>query len=298
MSLNRLSGDNPKAAVAMEGETKAERDERLGLVPVFDAKSAAVTYGLYPQTHVSDSSTLSSLNELTTPESNGWYLLNGHYYAKVAAKPDQKYYSFDDGTKIVSSTEYWFECEPIEWKILASSEGSYSLVSSLLLDKHRFSREFYNAENGVYANNYANSEIRQWLNEDFLSLAFGLGEEYLQTVEVDNSAATTDSETNKYACENTNDKVYMLSYADYNNAAYFSSNKDRKCKTSDWARANGSSYDTANDNHGYGTYWTRSPWSSYSYDAWRVYSSGSVSTNGVSGYSLSVRPAITIKAQA
>ncbi len=133
----------------------------LGIIPSIDVDARTITYGLYPQNHVSDETTIASLNALTTTESNGWYLLDGEYYAKTAI--DHFYYDsdgyFDDGTKIINGSSAWFKCEPIRWKVLSSSDFGYSLVSTVVLDAHRYNDSYSGTRNGIYASNYANSEI-------------------------------------------------------------------------------------------------------------------------------------------
>ena len=249
-----------------EGKAEEERREALGIDPVFDAENKTVTYGLYPQTHVSDTdmATLAALNALTDDDadsSNGWYLLNGEYYAKASASPCGSIYVFDDGTTIVEGTTYWFKCEPIKWKILSSTDdGEYSLVSTVLLDAHRYNKYYSGAdESGYYANNYENSEIREWLNDEFYNSAFCLDKSFIQTTTVDNSASTGKSSSNRFVCPNTSDNVYLLSYQDYKNASYFADYEATLCKTTDWARANGARYnfDTSYLYNGY--YWTRTP---------------------------------------
>ena len=268
-------------------ETPSER-ERFGKIPIINVEKNTLTYGLYPQTHVNDTNTIAALNLLTTAESNGWYLYNNEYYAKKKANPYKTNYTFSDGTKIVNNTEYWFKCEPIEWKILTSSNGSYSLVSTVLLDAHLYDS---------YSNNYSNSNIKVWLNGDFLNTAFNLESSYIQTTTVDNSASTTDSSSNTYACANTEDKVYLLSYKDYLNADYGFTNSTsntttRTCKPTDYALANYCYLYNGN-----GSYWTRSPSSKNSSNAWFVDDGGKLKYlgNSVSNASFGVRPAITIK---
>ena len=254
----------------------------LGEYPVFKDDRTQVKYGLYPQTNVSDSSLVSALNALTTPESNGWYLYDGDYYAKVSATPNSSSYKFDNGTTIVSGTTYWFKCEPITWNVLNNNNDEYYIVSSVLLDTHCY----YNSTSTrtidgqtVYANNYKYSDIRTWLNADFYNSAFALGNDYIQTTTVDNSAATTNSTSNSYACANTEDKVFLPSYQDYINSSYgFStstgSTNTRYCKTTDWARARGAWYSTSSSYLYNGYYWTRSPDSGYPYGAWLVRDDG------------------------
>ena len=223
-----------------------------------EATFTSVYYGYYPQTHVADTATITALDALTA-ESNGWYLLNGTYYAKADA--DAYYYEdeFEDGTNIYKSAYHWFTVDPIEWRVLSSKDGKHSLVSKLLLDTQVYDDVDISSDDDA-GNNYKNSKIRTWLTGEFLNKAFTKGSSYLVETSVDNSAATTDSATNKYACENTNDKVYLLSYQDYSNTAYFADASARQCKTSDWAR---NKHGACNREADYaGTYWTRSPHSS------------------------------------
>lgn len=281
--------------------TKAEM-RRLGIIPSLLEDGKTITYGLYPKTNVNDTSLLSSLDSLTTSESNGWYLYNGDYYAKVSAKPDDLSYTFDNGTTIKRGTTYWFKCEPIEWNILSNTNGEYYIVSSVLLDAH----SYYNSNldkqidgKYIYPNNYKYSDIRTWLNEDFYNSAFALGNEYIKTTTVDNSASTTYGIAERYACDNTEDKVFLPSYQDYINSSYgFSAsfNKDdarRCCKTTDWARARGAYYSTSTKCLYNGRYWTRSPFE-MSYYACSVFYSGCVGAGDVTITSNSVRPSLLI----
>ena len=113
---------------------------------------------------------------------------------------------------------------------------------------------------------------------------------------MDNSAATTDSSSNTYACDDTQDKVYLLSYQDYMNTSYFADSAARQCKTTDWARANGVLVSTDSSYLYNGRYWTRSPYSSYSDYAWYVYYDGVLSDYCfVYDSGGAVRPSLRIK---
>ena len=258
-----------------------------------------VLYGYYPQTHVKDTATIASLDALTSAESNGWYKLGDDYYAKATANLYGSIGSFDDGDQIVTTVSYWFKVEPISWRVLANSDGSCSLVSNVLLDAHRYNADFSGKNaSGYYANNYAQSELRSWLNGDFLSKAFSLGNSHLKTVTVDNSASTIYASDATYASSNTEDKVYLLSYADYANTSYFPSLDSKKCKLSDWARAN-YAYDPSiaytNPSH-YGQYWTRSPSPDSSRKASYVDQDGHHTYDAYVDQAYTcVRPAITVK---
>ena len=226
-------------------------------VPILSEDGKTIKYGLYPQTVIDDSSLVSTLDALTTPESNGWYLYDNEYYAKLEATPYKSDYVFDNGTTIESGTTYWFKCEPITWNVLYNNNGEYYILSSVLLDAHCYDEN---------SSNYENSEIRAWLNSDFYNSAFALNDSYIQTTVVGNGASTTNSTSNPYACNNTFDKVFLPSYQDYLNPDYgFSSSTGstdtRCCKTTDWARARGAYYKTNSSYLYNGYYWTRSPYS-------------------------------------
>ncbi len=231
----------------------------LAATPVLDMEHGTLTYGLFPQTTVVDADILSALSAIESPEDNGWYLYGDEYYAKVEANPYFDSYKFDNGNAIVRGTTYWFKCEPITWKVLSSSGGDYFVVSDVLLDAHRFGEEYSDLRDGHYANNYEYSEIRAWINSDFYNMAFSVGNSHIKTTTVDNGASTTPSDTNKYACENTEDKVFLLSYQELANSSYFATDEARECRTTDWARARGGYYATEEDYAYNGMYWTRSP---------------------------------------
>lgn len=285
--------------------TKEEEELRLlGGIPTLSDDGKTVTYGLYPQKNVNDSSLIAELDKLTTPESNGWYLYSNNYYAKVIAEPKSKYYKFDNGKTILIGTSYWFKCEPITWNVLSNTNGELYILSSVLLDKCGY---YHSKENRtiegytIYPNNYQYSDIRTWLNNDFYNSAFALGNSYIQTTTVDNSAATTVSSDNTEVCNNTQDKVFLPSYKDYINNAYgFSasntSTETRYCKTTDWARAQGAQYDNQIPSFLYnGNYWTRSPSIHDDYGVSYVVDDGHIYSSGVKDWGVSIRPSISIR---
>lgn len=129
---------------------------------------------------------------------------------------------------------YWFKYEAIEWNILEEKDGKALIISDQILDCQPFfipSIEMYNSyknqnislhktylnetiHNGGYgySNNYELSSIRMWLNDDFYNLAFNdIEKKIVETTIVDNSAKSTGIEDTIYACNDTNDKVFLLS---------------------------------------------------------------------------------------
>ena len=121
----------------------------------------------------------------------------------------------------------------------------------------------------AYANNYKHSDIRAWLNDEFYNTAFGeLQQALIATTEVDNSVESTGSSSNPYACENTNDKIFLPSYSEIVNIDYgFASSSltgdtARRMLTSDYSRATGACmHPISTSYYGNGLWWLRSPYS-------------------------------------
>ena len=182
--------------------------------------------------------------------------------------------------------------------------------------------------NTVYPNNYKYSTIRAWLNgldvvksdnendstykdAGFLQTAFTTDAQGLiADTMVDNSAAsTTDAgqkltQATKYACENTKDKIFLLSEQEatkeeYGFAAYdeYGEGNTRIRVTTDYAKATGAYQDsTAGDG---GWWWLRSPHYNYASSAHRIDHVGIADDNIVIVYfiELGVVPALSISLQ-
>ena len=286
-------------------ENEINTSDVEGTVPVVSADGKTIKYGLYPQTHVNDTTLINTLNNLSA-SLNGWYYYEGSYYHKETAKLyNNESYTFDDGTSIVNGTVYWFKCEPITWNIMSNENGNYYLVSSKLLDVQSFYKNYNNRVQNdtiIYSNNYEKSDLRTWLNNIFYNTAFSLNNTYVTTTNVDNSANTTDSSTNKYYSNNTLDKVLLPTYQDYlnQNLGFDTTNtisKTRECKTTDYARAKGAYVNKDSGRLNNGTYWTRSACSEFYYCTWTVNTGGYLSAYAVDGNTHCVRPSIYIQFQ-
>lgn len=202
-------------------------------------------FGEYPQTLKAIDVTVSG-----TTDSRGYYLGSDNcYYAKVAAKPYQAGYKLSDGTTTVKSNSvYYFKVEPIKWRIVSKNGSEAVLICESAIDAKRFDDDL---------NNYEASEIRAWLNGEFVKLAFSESEiSSVLDSEVDNSASTTASQTNSYACNNTRDKVLLVSYQD---TLGYSSNALRAKRASDYAVACGAWVSTADGYYGNSMWLLRSP---------------------------------------
>lgn len=217
---------------------------------VFRKEDNLVYFGFYPQTLKKDGVKIDK--ELN---SNGFYLgSDGEFYAKVLVNfySIDINYKFSNGEKILNGVEYYFMVQPIRWRILSESNGKALLLCDSIIESRRFDDE---------DNNYRQSEIREWLNGDFLNNAFNsLQRDLIESTTVDNSAESTGYIDNEYACADTEDKVFLLSYKDLTNDKYqLSDDKNRQMITSDYTRAKGVDMYTSAYLYGNGSWWLRSP---------------------------------------
>lgn len=219
--------------------------------PEYEKDGHFIYFGHYPQTIKADGVTVSD-----TADSGGYYLgSDGEMYAKVVATPYDSKKEFSNGDKIVADDTCYFKVEPIRWRILDEVDGKAFILCDSIIDSYYFDS---------HSNNYKNSSIRAWLNGTFCNKAFDETERsIILTTTVDNSPASTGHNINPRACEDTADKVFLLSYVEVKNSRYgFSSasqdDEARKMVTSDYSRANGA-YTAYGDYYGNGIWWLRSP---------------------------------------
>ena len=286
-----------------------------------------VTLGSYPQSEVTDSSLKNALsNKAGTAAS--WESYN--FYEGGAKSDFMKYVDVDyNGAKYRGvrftkyrpaltysaeapeepeqqangysvNTTYWFKYEPLEWTVTAynASTGAVSVRSKRVID----SREFYAGSedtrtidgSAVYRNNYKHSDIRAWLNGDFVSGAFTSAERCsIIPVMLDNSAF--DSAYSQFDSAATADKVYLLSYNEVQNTAYgFAGSVDdsptRETTGTDYAKALGV---YADETTGAADWWLRTAGDSQG-DACYIDSAGYVNEyNDVRYTKTGVVPALT-----
>ena len=187
-----------------------------------------IYFGEYPQSLKDNDVEISNVRD-----NRGYYLgSDGFYYAKVVANHNHRwdsYDSFSNGEAIVKGNTYYFRVEPIRWRILTEINGELFILCDSIIDCH-----VYDEGNN---NNYELSDIRKWLNNTFYSTAFEtLQAELIKTTNVDNSLSSTGDKNNSNVCNNTNDKVFLLSYQEVTNESLgFATDTDRKMKESDYA---------------------------------------------------------------
>ena len=206
-------------------DIREELDVRSGVYVYGD-----VTYfGSYPQSHVSDPDIIAELDEYfaanrTKTERT---LSDGITYVKAdVSLQSNTALSFSDGTVLSPAvngrTVHYFRRDPIAWR----QERNGVLVADRILDVSAFqenvttvgANSYFNAESGVYANNWSISTARRFLSETFYQAAFN--EKQKAMIE-----ATTNDNTNsgyyepsdsRLWCtqEETTDNVFLPSFTD------------------------------------------------------------------------------------
>ena len=278
--------------------------------------------GDWPQTIKAGSVTVDETKSVIRGSMTYYLGSDGNYYAKCTENACETDSTYSDGTTVATasanSTKY-FRVEPIKWRVLnPSASGNKILVSeSILTANIPYYGSIYNRtlnETTIYANIYKYSNIRAYLNgtknqfvtdggtateydvdwtgKGFLQTAFtSSAQSLIATTTVDNSAASTNpasnarewnSGTNNYACENTSDKIFLLSEkeattSDYGFTAYDQSGtgNSRIRMTTDYAKANYAFQSTTAGDGGF--WWLRSPY----YDSARFIDCVGYASNGL-----------------
>ena len=295
-------------------------------------------YGTYPQSEVTDAATVAALNAKL--RSNGWisygyYIGTGDYNGEMAPGDFMRYQdvvldgvkyravTFDSyrpgSTTATSSADnsnqdengyepgktYWFQFEPITWKVLDPESGLVLCTGAIDAQAYHnyineeFSFDLFqfvswgNTDKTKRANDYAHSSIRAWLNEDFINTAFSEAQqENMKASELNNSFLFSTPDTYDYA--STSDKFFLPSYQDVT-AYIFDPNASaldeaRQMTPSDYAKCQGIWEDTTKTS----TWWLRTPKNGD--DVCSVYSSGSAVAFGRTNFaSTGVVPAMRMQ---
>ena len=250
-----------------------------------------VTFGLWPQTIKASGVTVNESD--TEPHGAFTYCKgsDGAWYVKQAENAYNSGYSYSNGITVgQGGTSYqWFKVEPIKWRVLTDDYSGKKLLlaESILASGVPY---YINEEertiggNTVYSSNYKYSTVRAYLNGSyetddpqaktysgtgFLQSAFTSAQiAAMPTMTIDNSASSTAYPGTTYFCNNTNDKVFLLSHSEMTNRYGFgdwysnglTADTARQRTATDFALAAGASYEY----DGYiGTtgceWWDRSP---------------------------------------
>ena len=232
-----------------------------------------------------------------TAGTGGMYVLFGDYPQTEKAPevsilgPDttnnSSYYKGDDGYFYAELNNKYYKVEPIKWRVVTENYIDSNGIDNgcLLIAENALTAEPYHInyvdrvidDNIISANNYEYSNIRAYLNgldgtyyhvsdysgKGFLDEAFTQNaQEIINYTGIDNTPESTGRRKNDFACNNTNDKVFLASFSEIVKGGYgFNEryNKPDKIRTrtaTDYAKAQ-SSVDMLSD--GTCTYWLRSP---------------------------------------
>lgn len=279
-------------------QTEVEATAENGLISIeFD--DSWTSYNYYISSTISDYMFYKDVDT----NGDGRFDYRGVYFTQYRpawiSDPSTEDNSYQDNNGYTTNTIYWFSYDPIEWDILTISSGKALLLANLILD----SQDYYSSNSNTsfshnggtgYCNNYELSNIRQFLNDNFYNTAFnGLQKALIETIEVDNSASSAEEKASKYACNNTLDKMFLLSYSDLTNSSYgLDSEIARQTKGTDYAKAQGlqvyASY------YGNSCWWLRSPHDTVN-GAYCIYWDGVFEGNIIFITQRGVRPALWIE---
>lgn len=166
--------------------------------------------------------------------------------------------------------------EPIKWKILKGEGNEALLISDKVIDNVSY-------HNTLTSVTWGNSDIRNWLANDFKNEAFTEGQ-------FNNGIVTKNISTLNQ--DDTDDKLFILSYDEAN--SLYSNDTDRKSKATEYAKNinnNGGRLSVNSDN--YSEYWLRTKGTGVTNSAQYVFTSGGINRGGahVNNRTVGVRPA-------
>ncbi len=248
-----------------------------------------IQFGSYPQTEVNETTSLKNAADAATWNSYFYYIGNGSYDGCMTASDYMKYADFVSGgvryravkftkyrpklTNYISkeedsyqddngyftNTTYYFKYEPLEWRVLDPSAGL--ILCETVIDSQAFQNvvrfesdgwNFYIGVSSTYANNYAESSIRTWLNNDFYNTAFNTAQKgKIEPITVNNDAYR--DVYSQFNAAPTTDPIFLLSHSEAQSSKYgFLVHTERKSKSTDYAKCQG-----CRVNAGFSGWWLR-----------------------------------------
>ncbi|MGN0814660.1 MAG: DUF6273 domain-containing protein [Candidatus Coproplasma sp.] len=203
----------------------AALDGLKGTLPSAEGGGDWISYGYYDGGAVADYAYYKDV-ESGGVKYRGVYLTAYRpYYSGLSADAEHSYIDESFSTEQV----YWFAYSPVRWTLLAYKDGVMFLNAQRCIEAQPF-QDVYGVSGSdyviegseTYVNDWESCSLRTFLNGTFYDTAFGEAEKALiQT-------ATLDNKTTGYAADaqyqvnqnNTQDKVFLLSYADVKNTDY------------------------------------------------------------------------------
>jgi len=261
---------NDKIYFGTYPQTKVEATVENGLSSIIFDVSTWISYKYYIELEKTDFMYYKDVDI----DNNGTLDYRGVYFTQY--RPYNRYNfamdssadnSWQDENGYSIGQIYWFSYDPIEWNILTESNGKALILADLILDSQEYYLSLSNGQfehnGGIgYANNYELSNIRKFLNDTFYNTAFNdLQRALIEKITVDNSESSTTYSSRSYVCNNTEDKIFLLSYFEAGNSSYgLGSTKEsttaRVTKGSDYAKCQGLYVESST---GCSRWWLRSP---------------------------------------
>lgn len=210
-----------------------------------------VTFGTFPQTQVTDTMLIRRLNALPLSWTTVCLIkgegvrkgkdvkvriadvtLDGERYRAAQLAYDEEEYNYrvsDEYYPFSRGEIYWFRFEPLTWTVIDKEKGL--LLCDKIVDYEPFYTEYDESWDGGctrkytdstkqhFRSQYAFSYVRQWLNDAFLSVAFGKADrEKLRTTSVSNEPYSPLYP--EYGTADVEDRVFLPSVSEMTNAAY------------------------------------------------------------------------------
>ena len=271
-----------------------------------------IQYGNYPQSKVTDKSTLALLEK----KAKKWRSYNYYSYietklnfepsdymlyadidvdgdglrdyrAVTINKSRPRYTNYKAGTGntiqekngYTTGKIYYFKYEPVLWRILDPTEGL--IITENIMDSQPYNNYLDSSSNRT--KDYYNSSIRQWMNIDFYNTAFT----FLQANNIRNDVTLNNDYTGlvKENSQESKDKIFLLSSDEARTSKYgFSSSSStadpaRRAHGTDYAKSQGLYISTDSSDNGNSWWWLRSRYY-YESCAWDVNPDG-VSNDGM-----------------
>ena len=193
------------------------------------AKHNYLYFGQYPAKVINKETTLNKIKLVFKKNELGYIESEGSLYAKFVSKPFGKNYTFNNLDSVEDNHLYFFEVEPVKWRVVDFDDESILLLSEYLLEPIKF-----DDENGGYEGSY----LKKHLNNDLLNIMFSAQEkEFLIPFE-----------ENLYIDIQKVDDCYDANYG------YSKEDSTRETLATDWAIAKGAYI----DKNGNGWHWTKS----------------------------------------
>ena len=264
-AISSLTYDNelPEVANGLSDGKALEIPEEEKFVYELSEDGNYIYFGEYPQTLKASNVTVS-----TTPDADGYFLgSDGERYYEYTIDIDfetlselsgtnydeETWSSMDQldastGEEMANGGKYYFKMEKIKWRILEEDNGTYTIVADTNLQALTYQPDYFivedeldggkylmttanGATDGAAACEYQYSELRRFLNDDFMDIALNESQKNLIQSTILEDGVTTD---NIFALSKSQVETYI---GNYDSEEFYAWVAD--LETSDFARATG-----------------------------------------------------------